>query len=202
MLTKIKYCFFVAILFSLLVCGSARSEESLINSPYLLIQKFYEDLLSNKPAKDCAEIFIESRMLKLKNVEDILGGNSKVKYSSVNEALWIYLRENKKLFLFDSIEPSIEIPSRAGKLYCFGRQLTNELITDGNLSIILIAKISKEDNRIYKEVSFGVERYDNTYDKGYLINLFGTTINGIFIFPNEAIKDKENLVEKLGFSGK
>lgn len=197
---KIAFCLIFAIYFFVLASNDLRGEEYNFDSPMALVEKFYQELFSDKYPKDCAEIFMETKILDKKEISRALKySQSEDLNMSANEMLWKYLKENKDLFLFKSIKGNNDILLRVGKAYSFGKQLNNELITDGNLSIVLFAKVSQETNRVYKEINLPIHRYQDDYRKGYLINLFGITINGIFIFPDEKITNKEKFVEDLGF---
>ena len=111
-----------------------------IETPEQLILSFYENLLSDASTPELPEIFSEpttfASALKLPNLEGVQ------KKSVATKAVWQYFRDNRKLFIFEGIDPSQTL-KKARSHYVFTGFGNPATFFDGVFCVELTAPLSK-----------------------------------------------------------
>ena len=184
----------MALMYSL---NSFASEENRIITPEDLIKVFYENLLSDKEPSESPDIFYN-----INNFVSIIPDSYKEnlgRSSTDSTIMWKYLKKNKDLFLFPTIDPT-ETVEKATVSYLFTNFPERAVFFEGRFSVILTAPLSKKGkDGIIKEVIFSLERNQNPYQYRYLLNLYSSSVNGIYLEPCYNEFRSGELFKKLGF---
>jgi len=185
------------VLTTLLIISSyafANEAESILN-PEGLIKIFYSALGSNKDISEHPEIF--SNPASFASVlPDKFKSDKNISDSAI---IWKFLKENQKIFSFQSI-PISETLDVIRISYLFSNFPENGLFFEGSLSVMLIGTLSKKGkDGIMKEITFSLKKTSGLEQNKYLIDLHSTRINGAFIKPYYSEFRKGEIFQKLGF---
>lgn len=180
-----------------LVVGATSSESAdTINTPQELVHVFYENLLSDKPVAECPPIFYEPENYSAALAPAL--GIGKGHRLTATELAWIYLRENRNLFLFGQSDAASTI--RAIKISYYFTFPFPETFFDGSF-FVQIDGIPRGfgESAIIKNVLLPVFRATTYSTYRYLINFAIIRINGIILDPFNEAKRPSDLYKFLGF---
>lgn len=193
---KFSKCYLVLIGLLIISNFAHANETESISTPKDLIKIFYSALGSDKDISEHPEIFSNPASFasvlpdKLKNGKNL----------SDSAIIWKFLKENKKIFLFQSI-PAAETLDVIRISYLFSNFPDNGLFFEGSLSVVLIGTLSqKGKDGIMKEITFALKKTSGLEQHKYLLDLHATRINGVYIEPYYSEFRSGEMFQKLGFT--
>ena len=175
------------------IAGEAHSS---VMSPEDCVENFYYYLLSDIPVDDCPDLFSAADVFSAQ----LRGPEVRAASSNLSPAAlcWAYLRDNRQLFLFPTIQPT-NTPAKARSGYYFTGFPRTGLFIDGSMFYVVSGLLAPGgSNGVLKQIMFSVTNIAGP-TRRYAIDLTAIMINGVSLDPAREFTRKGCLYTELGF---
>jgi hypothetical protein len=187
---------------SLLLVGSvavgsekAPAMDQNVQAGLVLVEQFYNALLTNSPVDECPDIF----------ASDALDPDPSVQApKDVLSERWRFLRVNRSLFLADSFENGkfyrpTDFFGKSRKMISFFNSPPARHYTEGLLYITLVSTVARVGaDGVYKEIAFPIVPAGTPGE--FRIEFLGIKVNGVLLDMSGEFERAYDLWTRLGFS--
>ena len=172
--------------------------DSKVQAGLMLVEQFYNILLSDTPEDECPDIFAEP-----------LGPQRPAnEWRKIVTERWRFLRMNRSLFLTERYETGefyrpTDFYSKSRKMVSFFNPPAGKPYTEGLLYITLVSTVSRAGaDGVYKGIAFPIVPAGKPGE--YRIEFLGIKVNGVLLdMSGDFKRDKDyDLLKRLGFPRK